>query len=483
MTQDENRSGTIGRADAAFVNPAFAYPIIKDRGVFYTKKWPPLSLAYGAALMEESGRRAMIVDAHAERLGPERVADRVRGVPSIFISTSPLDRWQCQVNNIANVYEVISAVRAASPGSRIFLTGPHGTTLPEKILAETPADVVIMGEPEITVRELAAGRAPEELEGVAFRDGGRAVVRPKTKFMNLNELPLPAFHLLPMDRYFFDFLGKKFAVLEGTRGCPYRCSFCYKDMYGPFRSKTSAKLIAELDLAVEKFGVRNLYFADLSFTLNKKLVADLCGAIVERGTKLRWACQTRLDLIDEEILTKMAEAGCRLIDVGVESGTETIVRRTNKYIPPRTITEGLRMIRRLGMESAAFMMFGLPNETEEDMRRSIRFVKKIAPTYVAFNITVPYTETCNAELFEPSAERAVFFPARWKAHTEKFLDAMLRRGMMSFYLRPRTVLTLVRNPRAFLHKVGLFFAAVRARKFDERRTPPPPRSVDSGRRS
>jgi radical SAM superfamily enzyme YgiQ (UPF0313 family) len=109
------------------------------------------------------------------------------------------------------------------------------------------------------------------------------------------------------------------------------------------------------------------------------------------------------------------------------------------------------------------MMLGLPNETEEDMRRSIRFVKKIAPTYVAFNVTVPYTETGNAGLFEPSAERAVFFPARWKAHSGKFLDAMLRRGMMSFYLRPRTVLTLLRNPRAFLRKVGLFLAAVRAR--------------------
>jgi len=462
MTQSEIRSGTDRRPDAAFVNPAFAYPIIKDKGVFYTKKWPPLSLAYGAALMEERGRGAMIVDAHAERFGPAQVAEKVRGVPDIFISTSPLDRWQCPVNNIANVYEVIAAVRAASPESRIFLTGPHGTTLPEKILAETPADVVILGEPEITIRELAEGRPPEELEGVAFREGGKIVVRPKTKFMNLNELPLPAFHLLPMDRYFFDFLGKRFAVLEGTRGCPYRCSFCYKDMYGPFRSKTSAKLIAEVELAVEKFGVRNLYFADLSFTLNKELVADLCGAISERGYRLRWACQTRLDLIDEEILTKMAEAGCRLIEVGVESGTEAIVRRTNKYIPPGTIGEGLRMIRRLGMESAAFMMFGLPNETEDDMRRSIRFVKKIAPTYVAFNITVPYTETSNAELFEPSAERAVFFPARWKAHSEKFLDAMLRRGMISFYLRPRTVLTLLRNPRAFLRKVGLFFAAVRA---------------------
>jgi hypothetical protein len=96
------------------------------------------------------------------------------------------------------------------------------------------------------------------------------------------------------------------------------------------------------------------------------------------------------------------------------------------------------------------------------MRRSIRAARKIAPTYVAFNVVVPYTEAGNAQVFDPSAERAVFFPARWAGHSEKDLDAMLRRGMVSFYARPRTLMTLLRNPRAFLRKVGLFFAAIRA---------------------
>ena len=450
------------RPDVVFVNPAFAYPIIKDRGAFYTKKWPPLSLAYGAAIMERSGRRAAIVDAHAERLGPARVAEAVRGVPDIFISTSPLDRWQCPVNRIANVYEVIEAVRAASPGSRILLTGPHGTTLPEKILAETPADAVILGEPETTVGELASGKRLEDIEGVAYRQGGATVVKPRTTFMDLDDLPLPAFHLLPMNKYYFDFLGRKFAVLEGSRGCPFRCTFCYRDMYGPYRAKSAAKLVAEIEYAYDKFGVRNIYFADLTFTVDKALVRATCDAIVERGLKIRWACQTRLDLMDEALLTKMRDAGCRLIEVGVESGTESIVRGTNKYIPPRTITEGIRQIRRLGMESVAFMLLGLPGETREDMLRSIRAVRKIAPTYVAFNVVVPYTETCNQELFEPPAERAVFFPARWGDHTEKELDRMLRRGMLSFYLRPRTALSLIRHPRSSFHKIGLLFAAVRA---------------------
>jgi len=443
-----------------FINPAFAYPIIRHKGAFYTKKWPPLSLAYDAAIMEAKGWRVKIIDAHVERLGPEAVADRVGESDRIFISTSPLDRWQCPVNDISNVYDVILAVRARRPEARIYLIGPHGTTLPEKILAETEADAVILGEPEITVLEIAEGRPDSEIEGLACRHDGRVVIKPKRKVMNPNDLPLPAFHLLPMDKYEFDFLGKRFAVLEGSRGCPYGCSFCYKDMYGAYRAKTIRKMAEELRHAVERFGVRNIYFADLTFTLNKKLVNDLCDFIIDSGYRIRWACQTRLDLIDEEILKKMSRAGCRLIEFGVESGTETIVRGTNKYIPPKTITEGLRLVHKLGMESVAFMMFGLPNETAEDMKRSIAFVKKINPTYAAFNITIPYTETDNPALFDPAGENAVFFPVTWGTYSLEFMNKMLTKGFLSFYLRPRAWLNVLRNPRAIFRKFKIFLAAI-----------------------
>jgi radical SAM superfamily enzyme YgiQ (UPF0313 family) len=127
--------------------------------------------------MEESGHRTRIIDAHAERLEPEEIAERTRSARWIFISSSPLDRWQCPVNDIQNVYDVIRAVRSANPESRIYLTGPHGTTLPEKALRETDVDAVILSEPEITIRDIAQGKPDVELEGIAFREGGRPVVR------------------------------------------------------------------------------------------------------------------------------------------------------------------------------------------------------------------------------------------------------------------------------------------------------------------
>jgi anaerobic magnesium-protoporphyrin IX monomethyl ester cyclase len=448
-------------ADTVFINPAFDYPIVKNRGVFYTKKWPPLSLAYGAAILEKSGHRVLIIDAHAERLGPDEVAAKSRAARRVFISSSPLDRWQCPVNDIRNVYAVIRAVRSANPETRIYLTGPHGTTSPEKALRETDVDVVILSEPEVTVQDIARGTPDAELDGIAFRQDGRTVVRPKRRFTDLNELPLPAFHLLPMDLYEFDFLGKKFALLEGSRGCPYQCTFCYKDMYGPYRSKSSRKMTAELEFAVERFGVRNIYFADLTFTVDKNLVSELCEFIIDRGYRIRWACQTRLELVDEDILKTMRRAGCRLIEFGVESGTEEIVRQTRKYIAPKTISEGLRMVRKIRIESVVFMMLGLPNESLADMRKSSVFVRKLNPTYAVFNVALPYTEARNGTLAGSADEVGVYFPVQWGENSLQTLDRELRRSTMSFYLRPRSFFKVLRNPRSFFHKLKIFLQATK----------------------
>jgi radical SAM superfamily enzyme YgiQ (UPF0313 family) len=263
-----------------------------------------------------------------------------------------------------------------------------------------------------------------------------------------------------MKKYRFEFLGKNFAMLEGSRGCPFTCTFCYKDMYGPYRVKTSEKLIGEVEYAVEDFGVRNIYFADLTFTINKKQVLDVCDFIIGRRYDLGWACQTRLDLVDEPILKKMRNAGCRLIQFGIESGTEEIVRKTNKYIPPKTISKGLRLAHKLGMESVAYIMFGLPNETPEDMVRSLKYIKKINPTYAAFDIAIPYTETAADPQQASPADEGVFFPETYGAYSKKFLEAMVKKGLIEFYLSPRTIPKVLRNPKSIFQKIKIFMAAL-----------------------
>lgn len=446
--------------DAVFINPSFGYPVIKDKGLYYTKMWPPLSLAYGAAIMEARGLRVRMIDAQAERLGPDEVARRAAGAGRVFITSSPLDRWQCPVNDIRNVYEVIDRLKAADPGRPIFLIGAHGTSFPEKILRETPVDAVIIGEPESAIKDLAEGRPIGEIEGIAVRDGDRVSLRPRQTFLSLNEFPLPAFHLLPMDRYHFEFLGRHFALLEVSRGCYYNCTFCYKEMYGRYRVKTSANIIRELDDAIDRFGVRNIYFADLTFTGNRKQVLDICAHLAGRKPRVHWACQTRFDAVDEDLLRKMAEAGCRLIQFGIESETEEITRRTRKYIPPKTITEGLAAVRRLGIESVAFYMFGLPGETAEDMRRSQKQAERLNPTYVAYNIAIPYLETVRSPLPVAPENRGIFFPDSHGAYAKEFLEKMVRKAMISFYLHPRTIPKVLRHPGSLAKKIRIFLGAI-----------------------
>ena len=448
------------RLDAVFVNPSFGYPIIKDKGLFYTKMWPPLSLAYCAAIMEQAGQRVKIIDAQVERLGPDIVAEQADGAARVFLSSSPLDRWQCPVNDIGNVYAVIKALRAAVPDRMIYLIGAHGTTSPEKVLEETSVDAVLLGEPEATVGELAEGRPLDEVDGVAYRKGDGIVVRPRRRFLSPNQFPLPAFHLLPMEKYYFEFMGRHFSVLELSRGCPFGCTFCYKDMYGPYRIKTSEKIIRELDYAIDEFGVRNIYFTDLTFTVARKQVADMCDHLIARKSPVRWACQTRVDVVDKALLRKMRDAGCRLIQFGVESGSEDILRTTKKDITFTSIEEGLKNAHDLGMESVAFFMFGLPGETEDDMRRNIRLANKLNPTYVAYNIAIPYNEIRLSAQSGSAENEGVFFADTYPPFTKASLDAMVRKGMISFYLHPRTIPKVLRHPGSLFRKTKIFLAVL-----------------------
>jgi len=255
-------------------------------------------------------------------------------------------------------------------------------------------------------------------------------------------------------------MGRRFAVLEIARGCPFGCTFCYLDMYGPYRIKTSEKIIAEIDYAIDRFGVRNVYFADLTFTIARKQVSDICDHLIARKRPIRWACQTRVDVVDAALLRKMRDAGCRLIQFGVESGDDKMLESTKKNISFASIREALSQARRLGMETVAYFLFGLPGESRDDMRRNIRLANRLNPTYVAYNIVIPYNEKRIAAETGPSDGAGTYFADTYGEYAKAELDAMVRRGMISFYLHPRTIPKVLRHPGSLLRKVKIFLAAL-----------------------
>jgi radical SAM superfamily enzyme YgiQ (UPF0313 family) len=202
----------------------------------------------------------------------------------------------------------------------VYVLGSHGTVKPAEMLELTGATAIVRGEPENTVAEIVRAGGVKDVLGITLHENATITHRPDQKPVKMDSLPLPAFHLLPMHRYSYEVLGDRFSLFEMSRGCASDCTFCLLKTYGVgVRKKSVETLAREVEYGVKKFGIRNAYFIDLEFTVLRKQVVEFCQHLIRANYNLNWCCQTRLDLVDPELLQLMKRAGCRLIHTGVEA--------------------------------------------------------------------------------------------------------------------------------------------------------------------
>jgi anaerobic magnesium-protoporphyrin IX monomethyl ester cyclase len=349
-------------------------------------------------------------------------------------------------------------VRECSPDTQLYIMGPHPTMRPRELLETTGAHAAIMGEPEATIVELCEdGKDLSSVNGVAYFNKNEFVQTDSREPADLSTFPVPAFHLLPMKKYFYEIMGSRFTLLETSRGCPYQCIFCAEDlMYGSkYRMKPIGSITKELDICVKKFGVRNVYFIDLEFTLDKSFVSEICSMLVQKDYRLAWACQTRTDSVDLKLLKMMRQAGCRIIHYGLESGSPEVLESTLKRISLDSMRQGIRWAKEAGMEVVCFTMMGLPGETIDDMIRTIEFAKEVNPDYISFHVATPYPGTKFHESVKHEV-KGLFPPAYEGNYTEEVLKRVTRKAFREFYVRPRYIVKRIRQgPRLLLNQLRL----------------------------
>lgn len=448
------------------VNP-FQVDLVQKKGRIYNRTWTPLDLAYCAALLEQDGHQAAILDANAEQLGPAEVAARAAGYDKVFITSTSLDRWQCPHLDIQPFLKTVHALNDTVP--EVYVLGSHGTVRPAEMLEETRAVAVLRGEPETTVRQICAGTPLPEVLGITWRNGTETVHNPDQKPVKMEDLPLPAFHLLPMHRYYYEMLGGNFTLFEMSRGCASKCTFCLLKTYGVgVRKKTVQRLVAEVEYGVKNFGIRTAYFMDLEFTVLRKQVVEFCQILIEKKLDFTWCCQTRLDLVDPELLSLMKRAGCRLIHTGVEAGSEEVLRVVDKGITMPQIEKGMRLIHEAGIETACFFIMGFPESGHDEMANIVRLAKRLNPTYALFHVAAPYPGTRLYEQVknDPNirfSDGSLFPEAIEGRFTLPELKAMTRKAYLSYYLRPSYVWArlLKGQLRPLASQVWLFLQFVR----------------------
>ncbi len=382
--------------------------------------WPQVSLAQMAALLHPT-YSVKIVDAIAERMDWKTF-------------TKILDKYQprfylTQVTAPTLENDMYGAFLAKARGAYTIAFGTHVTPIPKETLRSFPSlDFVLVGEPDLTIRDLMDyvdqkyEQRPEnikklfaehdpsykpaireadapldfsEIKGVAWRKDGEAVINLSRPFIhNLSDLPLPLHELLPLQKYRMPLIKGAFTFIVTARGCPAACTYCIKHVSYQFsaRIRTPENIMQELWL-LKKLGINNIHmYADL-FTVNRDQVIGLCKLMIEQKINLRWTCNSRVDYVDEEMLTLMAQAGCWLISWGLESGNEQILKHARKGAYPEKAANSLTIARKVGIKNWGYFIIGLPGETETTIKETIAFSKKLPVDIALFHVAAPYPGT------------------------------------------------------------------------------------------
>jgi len=394
--------------------------------------------------MRKHGIEVTIIDANAEIIDGDIVADRVRGMDMVFITSSTLDKWVCPNTDLTPFLATVNALK--STVDKRVVVGVHGTVTPEYILDETDAWAVVSGEPEQTMVDLASGQPRNDIAGIVFRENGVTIKTSERKLMDVSELPPPSMDLLSIERYRYEILGSRLMILETSRGCPHGCRFCLRAMYGgrTYRRKKPEQIRKEIHSAVYDHGVKSIYFMDIEFTIDKPLALAVCDIMSELENNVVWCCQTRADSLDNELVTRMSETGCKLVHFGVESGNDRVLTSIGKGESTEQIFNGVRMVREAGMETACFFMFGFPGETVSEMKDTISFAISLKPTYASFHVLEPYPGTPMADDLSDYVSGA--FPIQYD-HPSIDLRGIQRQALMKFYLRPSYILQRLKKGR------------------------------------
>jgi len=308
------------------------------------------------------------------------------------------------------------------PDSTIVMGGGHATFCYEDILTEgSPVDIVVRGEAEETLLELAAQLSAEtewqSLAGLAFRrDGTIAVTPPRENIKDLDRLPMPARHL---DRSIGLDLELQPEFIVTTRGCPSTCYFCSSpDFWGrKVRFRSPAAIVEEITYIRQKFGLIYYSIRDDTFTADRKRVLKFCELLQKQEVNILWNCQSRVNAIDEELITEMKRAGCECIQLGVESGSPRILRQLGKSIDPAQIEHACQLIRKIGINLSIFLISDVPGETRDDIRQTVELIQRIHPDdgYVSPLAYYPGTKLYKEAVASGTAPPGIFAESRLAA--------------------------------------------------------------------
>ncbi|MFH1868837.1 MAG: radical SAM protein [Candidatus Omnitrophota bacterium] len=456
---------------AFLIYPPTGYYMRDDRcqapveGVTAQPPRAPMDLAYMAAALEAASVICKIKDYPAEKLSWEDFTKDIQIFKPdmlVFSITTPTIKDDLKACSIAK--SINSEILTVSKGA-------HYSEEHNNIMSEWPQlDIIIRGESEFVIAEIARAERLSDILGITYRSNGNIIKAPDRAFLeDLDSLPFPARHLLNNNLYLTPDTRRPIAYIYTGRGCPHRCIYCAVSVVSGYKlkSRSPQSIVNEIEECVNKFNIRDFFFRADTFTMNKDWTIHICRLIIERGLKIRWGTNSRVDTICRERLEWMKKAGCWIIGFGVESGNQMMLDKMKKKAKIEDALSAVRLCRKFGIKTYLLFMIGLPWDTKETVDETITFAKRLGGDFVDFNIAYPLPGT---EFHRIARENNLFDEESLGRHdyskpivktlylsTDELIE-LRKKAIRSFYLRPSYIIRALSGVRSFTELVSYFKA-------------------------
>ena len=457
------------KVDIVFIHP----PYPDAEGIKQDGHLPSIGLLNLAALAEKEGLRVAIVDSVALGYTSERTVREVIALNPRYVGLTAM------THNITTAAVIAKNLKEQNRNLVTLLGGVHISSVPEETLNKFPDcfDISILGEGELiflaTLRALENNSDIDYISGLAFMKDGKFIKTGEGGMIQeLDELPFPAWHLLPdmSTHYATTFISGNQKVsnhLLTSRGCPGRCVFCDTTVFGgKIRGYSPDYVVEMVDILYNKYGVRDIQFNDDTFTSLRSRLHEICELLIKKNyNDLTWSCDARVSGMSEESLALMKAAGCWQIAFGVETGSQEIMDFLKKYVTFEQIHNAFHWAKKVGISTKGFFIIGHPTETMETLNATVDLMLELPIDVVG---VTHFTAYPGSPIYSSIAKYGAF-DSDWNnvntydvgnfipdGFTAKQLKDLRRKAIRRFYLRPRYVFNQIMAVKSFSEVIKLF---------------------------
>jgi anaerobic magnesium-protoporphyrin IX monomethyl ester cyclase len=440
-----------GTLDLVLVNPSGRATIYQSLSADLAAVENPVWAGLIARFVQAKGYSVAMVDAGAEQLAPEHVAEHVRSLDPRLVAVVVYGQQpSASTQNMTGASAVVTAIKTSSPDTKVLMLGGHVAALPERTLQEELCDFVTSDEGFSGVIDLieALRASPDPdlgaVRGLVYRvNGGFASNQAAPLLKDLDhEIPGGAWDLLPMTRYrahnwhcFGGQAREPYAAIYTTLGCPYHCSFCciqapfksgekqigLREGVNSYRFWSPARVVQDIDLLVNKYGVRNIKFADEMFVLNRRHVLGICDLLIERRYPLNIWAYARIDTVKDGMLDKLKRAGFNWLAFGIEAANDRVMTDIDKRYRLEDVYDTIRKTQAAGINVIGNYIFGLPEDTAESMQETLDLALDLNCEFANFYSAMAYP---GSPLYQQAVRSGWALPAAWSGYSQHSVDTL-----------------------------------------------------------